>query len=70
MLNDRLYGGYARNDPECGWVGGQCWSSTACNAIGVAWSADGATWEHAEHVVVRTGINPIVTLEKQLYCRA
>ena len=43
-----------RDDPECGWVGGQCWSNTACNAIGVGWSKDGSVWEEAEHVVVQT----------------
>ena len=35
----------------CGWVGNQCWSTSSCNSIGVAWSSDGERWEHAEHVV-------------------
>lgn len=39
-----------REDPDCGWVGGQCWSNTNCNAIGVGWSSDGSVWEEAEHV--------------------
>ena len=35
------------------WVGNQCWSNTACSAIGIAWSADGSTWASAEHLVVQ-----------------
>ena len=42
-----------RDEAGCGWVGGQCWSNTACNAIGVGWSRDGSVWEEAEHVVVQ-----------------
>ena len=42
-----------RNDPACGWVGGQCWSGTSCNAIGLGWSEDGSNWENVEHVVVQ-----------------
>ena len=38
---------------NCGWVGNQCWSNTACNAIGIAWSYDGSTWASAEHLVVQ-----------------
>ena len=43
-----------RGDPHCAWVGGQCWSGTSCNAIGLGWSADGTNWEDAEHLVVQT----------------
>eukprot|EP01052_Picozoa_sp_SAG31_P010270 SAG31_NODE_558_length_14153_cov_9.068094_3_plen_278_part_00 len=43
-----------REDPQCSWIGGQCWSGSACNAIGLSWSADGSTWEHAEHLVVQS----------------
>jgi hypothetical protein len=43
-----------RDDPNCSWVGGQCWSGTACNAIGLAWSSNGSNWEHAEHLVVQS----------------
>lgn len=42
-----------RDDPQCDWVGGQCWSGTACNAIGLGWSADGSNWEHSQHLVVQ-----------------
>jgi hypothetical protein len=43
-----------RDDPQCEWIGGQCWSGTACNAIGIAWSSDGLRWEYAQHLVLQT----------------
>ena len=53
-----------REDPGCGWVGGQCWSNTACNAIGIAWSIDGSVWEEAEHVPTR--INYYISIKSIL----
>lgn len=43
-----------RDDPECGWVQGQCWSNKYCNEIGIAWSADGVTWVNATTLAVQT----------------
>eukprot|EP00935_MAST-01C_sp_MAST-1C-sp1_P001402 g1402.t1 len=41
-------------DPQCGWVQGQCWSNTACNSVGIAWSEDGVDWSApAAHVQVQ-----------------
>ena len=50
-----------REDSGCGWVGGQCWSNSACNAIGIAWSSDGSVWEEAEHVPAP--ISQLMTME-------
>ena len=50
-----------REDPGCGWVGGQCWSNTACSAIGIAWSSNGDVWEEAEHVPAP--ISQLMTME-------
>ena len=43
-----------RDDPECGWVQGQCWSNKYCNSIGIAWSDDGVNWVNATHLAVQT----------------